>query len=160
VFWTHEDRQPTSEFVATCPCPDGLMQDGTQEGNKAYVILHWGARSRGYKRRERARERERGREFGPEVSCLSLPLPCLSYSACLRSSSLCVRLSVLCLCCCVPVVPVHRALGRLWTSPFIDTRRCPAVQWGCSYELTWLAENCLEPCTGTNVAIGEVPWAL
>jgi hypothetical protein len=34
------------------------MQDGTQEGNEAYVILHWGARSRGYKRRERARERE------------------------------------------------------------------------------------------------------
>jgi hypothetical protein len=38
------------------------MQDGTQEGNEAYVISHWGARSRGYKRRERARgesEKER-----------------------------------------------------------------------------------------------------
>jgi hypothetical protein len=22
---------PTSEFCAACPCPDGLMQDGTQE---------------------------------------------------------------------------------------------------------------------------------
>jgi hypothetical protein len=33
--------------------------------------LHRGARSRGYKRRERAREREREREFGLEVSCLS-----------------------------------------------------------------------------------------
>jgi hypothetical protein len=22
---------PTSEFYAVCPCPDGLMQDGTQE---------------------------------------------------------------------------------------------------------------------------------
>jgi hypothetical protein len=22
---------PTSEFCAVCPCPDGLMQDGTQE---------------------------------------------------------------------------------------------------------------------------------
>jgi hypothetical protein len=32
VFWTREDPQPTSEFVAACPCPDGLMQDGTQEG--------------------------------------------------------------------------------------------------------------------------------
>ena len=32
AFWTHEDRQPTSEFVAACPCPDGLMQDGTQAG--------------------------------------------------------------------------------------------------------------------------------
>jgi hypothetical protein len=58
AFRTREDHQPTSEFVAACPCPDGLMQDGTQEGNEAYVILHQGARSRGYKRRERARERE------------------------------------------------------------------------------------------------------
>jgi hypothetical protein len=32
VFQTREDPQPTSEFVAVCPCPDGLMQDGTQEG--------------------------------------------------------------------------------------------------------------------------------
>jgi hypothetical protein len=39
-----------------------------------------------------ARERERERGFGLEVSCLSLPPPCLSYSACLRSSpvSVCV----------------------------------------------------------------------
>jgi hypothetical protein len=37
------------------------MQDGTQEGNEAYVISHQGARSRGYKRRERARARERER---------------------------------------------------------------------------------------------------
>jgi hypothetical protein len=58
AFRTREDRQPTSEFVVACPCPDGLMQDGTQERNEAYVILHRGACSRGYKRRERARERE------------------------------------------------------------------------------------------------------
>jgi hypothetical protein len=32
AFRTREDRQPTSEFVAVCPCPDGLLQDGTQEG--------------------------------------------------------------------------------------------------------------------------------
>jgi hypothetical protein len=32
VFRTREDRQPTSEFVAACPYPDGLMQDGTQKG--------------------------------------------------------------------------------------------------------------------------------
>jgi hypothetical protein len=62
AFRTREDPQPTSEFVVACPCPDGLMQDGTQEGNEVYVILHWGARSRGYKRRESERERERERE--------------------------------------------------------------------------------------------------
>ena len=32
AFWTREDPQPTSEFDAACPCPDGLMQDETQEG--------------------------------------------------------------------------------------------------------------------------------
>jgi hypothetical protein len=31
AFWTSEDSQPTSEFVAACPCPDGLMQDEIQE---------------------------------------------------------------------------------------------------------------------------------
>jgi hypothetical protein len=59
AFRTREDRQPTSKFVVACPCPDGLMQDGTQEGNVACVILHRGARSRGYKRRKTARARAR-----------------------------------------------------------------------------------------------------
>jgi hypothetical protein len=27
--------------------------------DEAYIILHWGVRSRGYKRRERERERDR-----------------------------------------------------------------------------------------------------
>jgi hypothetical protein len=62
AFRTREDRQPTSKFVAACPCPDGLMQDGTQEGNEAYVISHRGACSRGYKRREGAKARASGRE--------------------------------------------------------------------------------------------------
>jgi hypothetical protein len=32
AFWTREDPQPTSKFDVACPCPDGLMQDETQEG--------------------------------------------------------------------------------------------------------------------------------
>jgi hypothetical protein len=130
------------------------MQDGTQEGNKAYVILHQGARSRGYKRCGRARTRERERGFGLEASCLRLPLPRLSYSACLRSSASRVRVFVrrafvspLFLRVMSPLLRVccPRALGRPWTSPFIDTRRWPSSTIGCSYVLTWLAENCLEP---------------
>jgi hypothetical protein len=93
--------------------------------------------------RERERERERDRGFGLEVRRLSLPPSRLSYFACLCSSSLCVR-----------------ALGRPWTSPFIDTRRWLSCTMGCSYVLTWLAEKCLEPSTCANVATGEVPWAL
>jgi hypothetical protein len=52
------------------------MQDGTQEGNEAYVISHRGARSRGYKRRERARARAREREREREslrAACLVCP---------------------------------------------------------------------------------------
>jgi hypothetical protein len=63
AFWTREDPQSTSEFDVACPCPDWLMQDETQEGDEAYIILHRGARSRGYKLHERG--------FGLEVSHLS-----------------------------------------------------------------------------------------
>jgi hypothetical protein len=101
---------------------------------------------------ERERERERG--FGLEASCLRLPLPRLSYSAGLRSSASRVRVFVrrafvspLFLRVMSPLLHVccPRALGRPWTSPFIDTRRWPSCTIGCSYVLTWLAENCLEP---------------
>jgi hypothetical protein len=44
-----------------------------------------------------------------------------------------------------------------WTPPFIDTRRCPALQWGCSLELTWLVGKCPEPCTDNNVVVGGAP---
>jgi hypothetical protein len=72
----------------------------------AHVISHRGARSRGYKRRETTRARARGRR--PTLAALQ------RLSATSRG--------VL----CVP----PRALGRPWTSPFIDARRCPVVQWG------------------------------
>jgi hypothetical protein len=61
------------------------MQDGTQEGDEAYIILHRGARSMGYNV-----TREREREFGLGVSRLSWsplrspspsPLACVSPRA-------------------------------------------------------------------------------
>jgi hypothetical protein len=48
--------EPTSKFIAACPCPDGLAQDGTQGGMRLVLSHTGGARSRGYKRRERERE--------------------------------------------------------------------------------------------------------
>jgi hypothetical protein len=87
TFRTREVRQTTSEFVAACPCPDGLMQDETQEGNEAYVISHRGARSRGYKHRERARARARRRESlcaRPSLPISSVLLPTVSTSLCQR----------------------------------------------------------------------------
>jgi hypothetical protein len=62
-------------------------------------------------------------------------------------------------------------LGRPWTSPFIDTRRCPAVQRGVAmrsrgwrgsalspvHELLWPSEKCLEPCR--SIVVGAA-WIL
>jgi hypothetical protein len=76
AFRTREYRQPTSKFVAVCPCLDVLMQDGTQEGNVAYVISHRGACSRGYKRRARERGREQERERESMRVSVSTCLPC------------------------------------------------------------------------------------
>jgi hypothetical protein len=136
AFRTREDRQPTSEFVAACPCPDGLMQDGTQEGNVAYVISHRGARSRGYKRRETARVRARERES-----------PCVSLSQRQRIVST-----------CLPVCPRRPAsLRKALDIPFYRYKEMASCTMGCSCVLTWLARKRLEPCTRANVAVREVP---
>jgi hypothetical protein len=61
-------------------------------GDEAYVILHRGARSRGYKRRGRERERERvwpRGELSKLASSAFLPL-CLPLLSCVR---LCLRAS-------------------------------------------------------------------
>jgi hypothetical protein len=143
-----------------------------KRANEAYIISHRGARSRGYKRREgaraRAREREREREsLGASVS-VSVSTYWVNVSPRL---SLCEPQRLCCLCgrerCPLSVVTsaLLRALGRPWTSPFIDTRRCPAVQWGVAmcyrgwrrsalspvHELTWPSEKCIEPCRSTAV---------
>jgi hypothetical protein len=91
--------EPTSEFVAACPCLDGLVQDGTQGGKMRLVLSRTRgcARSRGYKRRERESEGESER-FCPSVCCLADPPP---------------------LVCCLANPPPRRALNL----PFIDARR-------------------------------------
>jgi hypothetical protein len=139
VFQTREDRQPTSKFVVACPCPDGLMQDGTQEGNEAYVISHRGARSR-YKRREGARARARERDTE------SLRAACLVCPTCPRRPTLSVlqRLSTTCL---------RKALDI----PFYRYKEMPSCTRGCSYVLSWLAEKRLEPCTRASVTVRKVP---
>jgi hypothetical protein len=48
--------EPTSEFIAACPCLDGLAQDGTQGEMRLVLSRTGGACSRGYKRRARERE--------------------------------------------------------------------------------------------------------
>jgi hypothetical protein len=125
------------------------MRDGTQEGNVAYVISHRSACSRGYKRHEGARARaSEGERESPCVLPASSAPPVLNVQRCQ----------------CCNVCP-RRALGRPWTSPFIDTRRCPAVQGGVAmcyhgcrrgalspvHELTWPSKKHLEPCRSTAV---------
>jgi hypothetical protein len=62
------------------------MQDGTQEGNEAYVISHWGARSKGYKRHERAGARERESLCASVSACLVCPAS-LYVNMCPRMST-------------------------------------------------------------------------
>jgi hypothetical protein len=59
--------EPTSEFIAACPCPDGLVQDGTQGGMRLVLSRTGGARSRGYKRRKRERETRDSRLLPPRA---------------------------------------------------------------------------------------------
>jgi hypothetical protein len=155
AFRTHEDRQPTSEFIAACPCPDGLMQDGTQERNEAYVISHRGARSRGYKRRERARararERERERERERVPACVRL---CLSR---LPRLPLCQRVFTYVHLNVCQREPIFTCLRKALDIPFYRYKEMPSCTTGCSYALTWLAGKCLEPCTRANVVVVEVP---
>jgi hypothetical protein len=61
-------------FIAVCPCPYGLAQDGTQGG--MYYLAPGDAHRRGYKRREREREPVRllvPRATPPHRKALDLP---------------------------------------------------------------------------------------
>jgi hypothetical protein len=102
------------------------MEDGTQEGNEAYVILHRGARSRGYKRRERARARERERERVP--ACVRLCLSRLPrLPLCRRASlSMCVHVNV-----CQPVyVSMCASLRKALDIPFYRYKEMPSRTMG------------------------------
>jgi hypothetical protein len=59
AFRTRVDHQPTSEFVAACPCPDGLMQDGTQAGRMRLILSCTEVLVVGVTSVARERERER-----------------------------------------------------------------------------------------------------
>jgi hypothetical protein len=41
-------------------------------------------------------------------------------------------------------------------TPFYRRKEVPSYTKGCSWELTWLAGKCPEPCTDNNVAVGGV----
>jgi hypothetical protein len=109
------------------------------------------ARERGRERasrRERERERERG--SGP---CSSSPVPL----SCVYSSLLsCVRMLVCSyVCSSFPLSLLFFSFphGALDT-PFYRCKEMPSCIMGCSWELTWLAGKCPEPCTDNNVAVG------
>jgi hypothetical protein len=100
------------------------------------------------------------------VCCLSR-LPCLSTTSNVVGVATCVRdVSV----CPRPERMSAPALGRPWTSPFIDTRRCPAVQGGVAMcyrgwrrsalspvdGLSWPSEKYLEPCRSTTVGVAWI----
>jgi hypothetical protein len=124
------------------------MQDGTQEGNEAYVILHRGARSRGYKRREGASAR--ARERGPVVNVSVYVNVNLHLFVSPRAHA---------------PTSTSTSLRKALDIPFYRCKEMSSCTTGCSYalrgwrgsalspvhELTWPSEKCLEPCRSTAV---------
>jgi hypothetical protein len=102
------------------------------------------ARERG---RERASRRERERERVRPLLVFSRPfVVCLLVSPAMRSY---VRVLV-----CLFVFPIASP-SLPWGPghPFYRRKEMPSCTMGCSWELTWLAGKCPEPCTDNNVAI-------
>jgi hypothetical protein len=101
--------------------------------------------------------RERGREQEGErvPACVRLRLsrlPCLPL--CRRApSSTCVHVNM-CQRVCVSTSTLPR---KALDIPFYRYKEMSSCTMGCSYVLTWLAEERLEPYTRANVAVGEVP---
>jgi hypothetical protein len=94
--------------------------------------------------RERVGESERERGSSP---CSSSPVSLL----CVYSSLLpCVRM-LICSYARPSITPFF--CGALDT-PFFRRKEMPSCTMGCSWELTWLAGECPEPCTDNNVAVG------
>jgi hypothetical protein len=102
-------------------------------GNKPCIILHQGARSRGYKRCEGARARERERERVRPCSSSPVPLSCV-YSSLLP----CVRVFVRCSYACMLSSP----------PPFLDIP---------FYSHKEMAQLCNGDVAMRYVASGEVP---
>jgi hypothetical protein len=134
AFRTPGDPQPGRpvNFIAVCPCPDGLAQDGTQEGNAAHVISHQGgARSRGYKR---SRERERVSLF-----------VCSSLRATPPHEG--------------PGPPFYRCKERVqvynWGCSLCTNVSGREVPEPCVHANV-AVEEVLEPCVRDNVTVGEV----
>jgi hypothetical protein len=130
------------------PAQMGWCEMEHKWGNEPCIILHQGARSRGYKRCERARVRESERERergGPTPARLLLSL-------CRASTRLSCRVFVYSYARMFILLPPF-FLGP-WTPPFYIHKEMPSCTIGCSWELSWLAGKCPEPYTDDNVAIG------
>jgi hypothetical protein len=100
------------------------MQDGTQAGGMRLILSCTGVLVVGVTSvaRERGRERERERESLCVLPVSSALRPCVPP---LFTSCVTVNVSQR-----EPERENNPPLGRPWTSPFIDTRRCLVVQRG------------------------------
>jgi hypothetical protein len=132
------------------------MQDGTQEGNVAYVISHRGACSRGYKRRARERGRER-----PTLS----ELPPTTSNVCPRRPTCVHGVQRVCAASC---------LRKALDIPFYRYKEMPSCTRGVAmcyrgwrrsalspvHELAWPSEKCLEPSRSTAVGAAWIMLTL
>jgi hypothetical protein len=100
--------------------------------------------------RERVGESEGEREKG-SGPCSSSPVPL----SCVYSSLLsCVRVFICLYVRSFFLSPPLSPFRGVLDTPFYRRKEMPSYTMGCSWELTWLAGKCPEPCTDNNVTVG------
>jgi hypothetical protein len=101
--------------------------------------------------RERVGERKRERGGGGVRPLLVFSRPFVVRLLVSPAVRLCVR-TLVCSFVFPPLFSLssHRALD----TPFYRRKEMPSCTMGYSWELTWLAGKCPEPCTDNNVAVG------
>jgi hypothetical protein len=130
--------EPTSEFIAACPCSNGLAQDGTQGEMRLVLSRTGGARSRGYKRRERERERERERACSfarPPARPPSPEGPGPPFYRCKERVQMYNGGCSYALTC-----PAEKCLSLVYMPTWLSKRCLSPV-----YVITWPSEKCLSP---------------
>jgi hypothetical protein len=134
AFRTRGVPGPTSKFVAACPCPDGLAQDGTQGVTRLVLSCTRGVLVVGVTSVTRERERE------------SMFVSSFPHTTPLPQEG--------------PRPPFYRCKERvqMYNGGCSYALTCLAEEcMSPMYMPTWLVGEVLEPCVRDNVAVGEVP---
>jgi hypothetical protein len=122
--------EPTSEFIAACPCPDGLVQDGTQGETRLVLSRTRGVLVVGVTSVARERVSLFVSSFPPRRKALDLPFIDASRgSRCTMGGH---SYALTCL--------AEKCLGPVYMPTWLS-EKCLSH----AYTITWPSEKCLSP---------------